>query len=79
VKIGLHIADFTYPSGPAGLANDLTRMVTAAEEAGFARISVMDHLWQIEVVAHLSTTCSRPTRRWATWLLAPRASSWSPG
>jgi len=50
VKIGLHIADFTYPSGPAGLANDLTRMVTAAEEAGFARISVMDHLWQIEVV-----------------------------
>ncbi|MGH3565547.1 MAG: LLM class F420-dependent oxidoreductase [Pseudonocardia sp.] len=50
MKIGLHIADFTYPSGPAGLADDLTRMVTAAEEAGFARISVMDHLWQIEVV-----------------------------
>jgi F420-dependent oxidoreductase-like protein len=47
VKIGLHIADFTYPSGPAGLADDLTRIVTAAEEAGFARISVMDHVWQI--------------------------------
>jgi F420-dependent oxidoreductase-like protein len=47
VEIGLHIADFTYPSGPAGLADDLTRIVTAAEDAGFARISVMDHVWQI--------------------------------
>jgi F420-dependent oxidoreductase-like protein len=47
VEIGLHIADFTYPSGPAGLADDLTRIATAAEEAGFARISVMDHVWQI--------------------------------
>jgi F420-dependent oxidoreductase-like protein len=50
VKIGLHIADFSYPAGPAGLADDLTRIVVAAEEAGFARVSVMDHLWQIGVV-----------------------------
>jgi alkanesulfonate monooxygenase len=50
VKIGLHIADFTYPAGPAGLAEDLTRIVTAAEEAGFARVSVMDHVWQIGVL-----------------------------
>jgi alkanesulfonate monooxygenase len=47
VEIGLHIADFTYPSGPRGLADDLTRVVTAAEDAGFARVSVMDHVWQI--------------------------------
>jgi F420-dependent oxidoreductase-like protein len=47
VKIGLHIADFTYPNGPAALADDLTRVAAAAEEAGFARISVMDHVWQI--------------------------------
>ena len=49
MKIGLHLADFTYPSGPGGLADDLTRIVTAAEEAGFARVSVMDHVWQIVV------------------------------
>jgi F420-dependent oxidoreductase-like protein len=49
VRIGLHLSDFTYPSGPAGLADDLTRVVTVAEEAGFARVSVMDHLWQISV------------------------------
>ena len=47
MKIGLHIADFTYPNGPAALAADLTRVVVAADEAGFARVSVMDHLWQI--------------------------------
>ena len=47
LKIGLHIADFTYPDGPAGLRDDLSRIVTTAEEAGFGRVSVMDHLWQI--------------------------------
>ena len=49
MKIGLHLSDFTYPSGPGGLAEDLTRIVVAAEEAGFARVSVMDHVWQIPV------------------------------
>ena len=47
MKIGLHLSDLTYPSGPAGLADDLTRIAVAAEDAGFARISVMDHVWQI--------------------------------
>jgi alkanesulfonate monooxygenase len=50
VKLGLHIADFTYPSGPQGLADDLTRIAVAAEEAGFGSVSVMDHVWQIRSV-----------------------------
>ena len=50
MELGLHIADFTFPDGPAGLRDDLTRIVTTAEEAGFANVSVMDHLWQIGVV-----------------------------
>jgi F420-dependent oxidoreductase-like protein len=50
VKLGLHIADFTYPNGPRALADDLTRIAVAAEEAGFARVSVMDHVWQIRPV-----------------------------
>ncbi len=50
MKIGLHIADFTYPNGPAGLADDLTRIAVTAEEQGFARVSVMDHVWQIRPV-----------------------------
>lgn len=47
MKMGLHIADFTFPDGPAGLRDDLTRVATTAEEVGFDKISVMDHLWQI--------------------------------
>jgi F420-dependent oxidoreductase-like protein len=50
MKIGLHIADFTFPNGPAGLADDLTRVAVAAEDAGFGRVSVMDHVWQIGIV-----------------------------
>jgi alkanesulfonate monooxygenase len=47
LKIGLHIADFTWPGGPAELARNLTRVVGVAEDVGVARISVMDHVWQI--------------------------------
>jgi len=50
MEIGLHIADFTFPNGPAGLRDDLTRIVTTAEEVGFTKVSVMDHLWQIGVL-----------------------------
>ena len=50
MRLGLHLADFTYPSGPQQLADDLSRIAAAAEENGFRRLSVMDHLWQIRVV-----------------------------
>ena len=41
------MTDFTWPGGASNLADDLTRVVTAAEDNGFARLSVMDHVWQI--------------------------------
>jgi F420-dependent oxidoreductase-like protein len=47
MKVGIHISDFTWPGGPSQLAADLRRVATAAEDAGFARVSVMDHVWQI--------------------------------
>ncbi|MEZ0110888.1 F420-dependent oxidoreductase-like protein [Catenulispora sp. EB89] len=47
MDLGLHIPNFTYPGGPATLADDLTRVAVTAEEVGFARVSVMDHLFQI--------------------------------
>jgi F420-dependent oxidoreductase-like protein len=49
VKLGLHVARFTWPGGPPALAGDLRRVAVAAEEAGFDRLSVMDHVWQIHV------------------------------
>lgn len=50
LRLGLHLPDFTYAGGPAALAGDLTRIARAAEDADFAMLSVMDHLWQISVI-----------------------------
>jgi F420-dependent oxidoreductase-like protein len=47
VKLGLHVPDFTWPNGPSGLASDLGAVAKAADDAGFDRLSVMDHVWQI--------------------------------
>jgi len=50
VKLGLHLPRLTYPGGPPTLGPDLAGIVGAAETAGFDRISVMDHVWQIRGV-----------------------------
>ena len=50
MKLGLHLADFTSGHGPAALRPDLAGVLDAAEMAGFDRISVMDHVWQIGVI-----------------------------
>jgi F420-dependent oxidoreductase-like protein len=50
MKIGLHVSNFTWPGGPATLAADLGRVATAAEDQGFAKLSVMDHVWQIHSI-----------------------------
>jgi len=50
MKLGLHIPDFTWPGGPDSLGHDLARVGQAAEEAGFDRVSVMDHFFQIRGV-----------------------------
>ncbi|GAA0947516.1 LLM class F420-dependent oxidoreductase [Pseudonocardia zijingensis] len=47
MRIGLHVSDFSRPGGASALGADLRRVATAAEDAGFARLSVADHLWQI--------------------------------
>lgn len=38
-----------------------------AEKAGFARVSLIDHVWQISVIGPRRTRCSRPTPRRDTW------------
>jgi len=49
VKIGLDIADFTWPAGPAKLGSTLGDIARTADEAGFDSIWVMDHFWQIRM------------------------------
>jgi len=50
VKLGLHVSDFTFRGGPSRLGEDLTGIAQAAEAAGFDRLSVMDHFFQISFV-----------------------------
>ena len=50
MKLGLHISDFTWPDGAPRLGATLADIASTADEAGFERISVMDHLWQIGVI-----------------------------
>ena len=50
MQIGLHVSSFTWPGGPPTLRDDLARVAAAAEEQGFAKLSVMDHVWQIHMI-----------------------------
>jgi len=50
MRLGLHISNFTWPEGAPRLGAVLAEVASAADEAGFDRISVMDHLWQIAVI-----------------------------
>lgn len=47
MKLGLHIADFTWAGGPSALRQQLGDVAARAEQAGYDRVSVMDHVWQV--------------------------------
>jgi hypothetical protein len=50
MRIGLQIPSFSWPGGPATIGLRLAEIGRAADEAGFASIWVMDHLFQIPPV-----------------------------
>jgi F420-dependent oxidoreductase-like protein len=47
MKLGLQLASFTWPGGPAEIAPRLRDIARAAEDAGFYSLWVMDHYFQI--------------------------------
>ncbi len=47
MKLGVHLVQFVYPGGPAEIGPTLARVGSAAEEAGVANLSAMDHYLQI--------------------------------
>jgi F420-dependent oxidoreductase-like protein len=46
VKLGLQLNSFDWNGGPERFAGALAEIARAAEEAGFDRIGVSDHVWQ---------------------------------
>ena len=47
MRLGLHIPSFTWSGGPDDIGERLGEIAVTADEVGFDRISVMDHLFQI--------------------------------
>jgi hypothetical protein len=62
MDLGFHIADFTWNGGPPELASTLGRVAREAESGGIARLTVMDHFWQI-TARQLGATTTRSRRR----------------
>jgi F420-dependent oxidoreductase-like protein len=50
MRLALHINDYSGLGAPSALGGTLARIARAAEEAGFARLSLTDHLWQISLL-----------------------------
>jgi F420-dependent oxidoreductase-like protein len=50
LRFGLQLSSFHWPGGPGSLAGHLAEIATAAEDAGFANLWVMDHFLQIPQV-----------------------------
>ncbi len=46
MKLGLHLNDFAWPVDRERLGSLVGEIAQAGEEAGFANIAVMDHVWQ---------------------------------
>ena len=47
MRIGLQLPSFSFPGGTPGLRSRLTEIAGAADDAGFASLWVMDHLFQL--------------------------------
>ena len=50
MRVGVHLVNFTLPGGPAALGPVLAAVGTAAEEAGVANLSLMDHYLQLPAI-----------------------------
>jgi F420-dependent oxidoreductase-like protein len=51
VKVAVHLPSFAFPGGPSTIAPTLAAVGRAADEAGVAALSVMDHYFQMDMVA----------------------------
>ncbi|OZC76335.1 LLM class F420-dependent oxidoreductase [Rhodococcus sp. 06-418-1B] len=50
MKLALHLNDYSHLGTPAEMGPALARIARTAEDVGFSRLSVTDHLWQISLI-----------------------------
>jgi F420-dependent oxidoreductase-like protein len=51
MEVGLHVVSFSWPEAPASIAPTLAAVARAAEDAGVAELTLMDHWFQMEAFA----------------------------
>jgi F420-dependent oxidoreductase-like protein len=51
MEIGIHFVNFTLPGAPGSLASTLTETARVAEEGGVTAFTLMDHWFQMEMMA----------------------------
>jgi F420-dependent oxidoreductase-like protein len=51
MKLGIHLANLTWPGGPRRIAPTLATIARATEHVGAEHLSVMDHWFQMEMMA----------------------------
>jgi hypothetical protein len=67
VKLGLQLNSFDWTGSPERIGRTLVDIARTAEEAGFDRIAVADHVWQHPIVGVRRQTHQSATRRWLSW------------
>ncbi|MEU9272603.1 LLM class F420-dependent oxidoreductase [Streptomyces sp. NPDC048251] len=50
MRLALHLNDYSHLGEPGDMGPALARIARTAEDVGFARLSVTDHLWQISQI-----------------------------
>ncbi|MDX6742171.1 LLM class F420-dependent oxidoreductase [Actinocorallia sp. A-T 12471] len=50
MRLALHINDYASFGEPRQMAGALSRVARSAEDAGFSRLSLTDHVWQISLI-----------------------------
>jgi len=50
MKVGVHLVNFTLPGGPTSIGPTLAAVGRAADEAGVANLSLMDHYFQLDMM-----------------------------
>ena len=69
MQLGIHFVNFTLPGAPASLARTLAETARIAEDGGATTFTVMDHWFQMEMMASLFQA-NAPAPAHATYLIA---------
>jgi alkanesulfonate monooxygenase SsuD/methylene tetrahydromethanopterin reductase-like flavin-dependent oxidoreductase (luciferase family) len=67
MRVGLQVPSFSWPEATPSIGPKLAEISRTADEAGFARLWVMDHFFQIRGVGKVDEPMLKATAPSITW------------